>query len=750
MAKYAQVPEEFNQLFRAAELFIADYFSRKHEDPSHGLIDIWDDRYLMIRASSFSVELYKILCKVTEEKDTQRAVTAAQNLLFRLAQAVGKSDAAYFIQRNTLTEPLAKLSPGPIHFAFTGWASVKLLTGSCLEPNDNFYLIYEHPYSFEADSWLRSGHHPDFPVCFLNAGYSAGWCGESYCLELVATELHCQAKGDDCCRFIMAPPGRIGEHIERYKSEHREQSNKISTYFIPEVSLVPQSAETMDTGTQFLKTAFDNARDGFIIIRHDTIMDVNPAAIRILDVPKAELSGRKIFDLSPRIQLNNQKSEDHWKLKFHQAVTENSCVFEWQFRQRDGSCIDTEISLSVIEQDGPTMLAVCRDITHRKRSEEQLIQSQKMEAIGSLASGIAHEFNNILAGMLGFTTLLKIKLPKSDLNQRYLERIDSAVQKQGDLTRQLLSFSKREPSKKIVFDVNLCARNMIKLLGRTLDKRLEIKLNLSPDLKPLEGDPSQIEQMIMNLCLNSAQAMSGGGILEIRTWMVDQEQLDNERIDRFKNSEVLCFAVSDTGVGMSREILEHIFEPFFSLRENGVGTGLGLPISYNIVRNHNGTVRITSAPGKGTEIRVFFPATLKPLPVAGIPSLGIKPGTETILIADDEELILDFLKELLTPLGYVVISANDGIEAVDIYKTRSEEIDLVILNTGMPRLGGLETSRHLIAIQRRVKIILISGQMLSLDEIDELKKNGISAFIQKPFRPEEICSLIRDVLRTGD
>jgi len=750
MSKYASVPPSFKKLFETADEFVSNYFKQKLENPQEGSIEIDSERYILIRASSMSVELFKTINRLYEEENQKESFNVVKNLLFDIAHAIGKSDAAFFHKKCDLKDPIAKLSAGPIHFAFTGWASVNILPESNATPDDSYCLIYEHPYSFESDSWIQSKMKCDSPVCIMNAGYSSGWCEQSFGIDLVASEITCRAAGDDKCSFIMAPPHRIQDRINELVSSKKASVKESSKYTIPGFFKRKEIEQRLRKSELQYQILFENANDAIFILKNEKISQVNSVAAKILKIQKQDIINHSILHFSPRIQVNNQASEAIWKEKFSLALSGEPSIFEWQFTQPDGSLVDTEISLKLVDTEKPIFHAICRDITQRRKLEKYLIQSQKMEAIGTLASGIAHDFNSILSGMLGFTSLLKISLSKSDTNIHYLERIEKAVQKAADLTKQLLTFSKTGQPRSVPLNINEHINNTLNIIDRTFNKNITIDVRLDKHLKPIEGDPSQIEQMILNLCLNASKAMPDGGTLTIKTSMLPRDKLEKdlnkEQLNEFKHSEVVGIEIADEGIGMSAETINRIFEPYYSLRQNGSGSGLGMLIVYNIINSHNGQIIIKSVPGEGTRVKLFLHPTDKPIQMTTHKEYNLQSGDETILVADDENIIVDFLEELLKPLGYTILTAKDGLEAINKFQTYSGKIDLAILNTGMPKLSGKEVFYQLINEFPACRIILTSGLPFTKETRKKLLELGVKGFVSKPFKAEVICHLIRAVL----
>ncbi|GAI75457.1 unnamed protein product, partial [marine sediment metagenome] len=342
-----------------------------------------------------------------------------------------------------------------------------------------------------------------------------------------------------------------------------------------------------------------------------------------------------------------------------------------------------------------------QDVTEQKHLEAQLLHAQKMEAVGTLTGGIAHDFNNILQSISGYIQLLLMRKGDDGPDLDYLDQIDGSIQRASELIRQLLLFSRKVESKLRPVDLN---RNVVLvqgLLTKTIPKMVNIELHLAGDLKIINADPIQLEQAMMNLVVNARDAMPDGGKLIIET---ENAVLDEEYCKSHLGAtpgEYVLLTISDTGSGMEKETLEHIFEPFYTTKEAGSGTGLGLAIVYGIVKSHGGYIMCYSEPGEGTTFKIYFPV-LESEVIEEVPEPEeveeIQGGDETILLVDDEETILDIGKDILGQYGYTTIEARSGEEAIDIYEKEKDRIGLVILDVGMPGMGGHKCLRELLEI----------------------------------------------------
>ncbi|MGC8594247.1 MAG: PAS domain S-box protein [Candidatus Kryptoniota bacterium] len=387
------------------------------------------------------------------------------------------------------------------------------------------------------------------------------------------------------------------------------------------------------------------------------------------------------------------------------------------------------------------------DVTEKKRLEEQLIQAQKMESIGQLASGIAHDFNNLLGSIYGAIEIIKRKQSRSGNElKKYIDILDSSAQRAAELTSQLLTFSRqRERNLKPLY-LNNIVQEAMNILIRSLGKNIRFESALDQNIYAIEGDSSQIEQVILNLCINSRDAMPNGGVLRIETSNVDLSPRLAQQIHDAKPGKYVCLTVSDTGVGMDQDTQRKIFEPFFTTKPIGKGTGLGLSIVYGIIKDHNGFIKLYSEVGRGTTFKIFFPATNKiPLEESTATPKEISRGNETILIIDDEETLLDLTREILENLGYKIITARGAMDGIETFRSKYSEIDLVILDMMMPEMTGREVYPVLKSIDPEVKVLLATG--LSVGErVDELLAMGVTHLVSKPYSVDDLATQVRQTI----
>jgi CheY-like chemotaxis protein len=366
-----------------------------------------------------------------------------------------------------------------------------------------------------------------------------------------------------------------------------------------------------------------------------------------------------------------------------------------------------------------------------------------MESIGTLAGGIAHDFNNLLMGIQGRIQLIQQGTDPTAPQMKHLQSIVDHVRSASRLTGQLLGFARAGKYDPKITDLNALIEKTVDMFART---RKELRIHQGPadDLLCAVVDRSQIEQVLLNLFVNAWQAMPEGGDITVETRNTTLSGKE-ERLYNLARGDYAAITVSDTGVGMDAKTQERIFEPFFSTKPRGRGTGLGLASAYGIIRNHNGAIHVTSSPGQGAAFTILLPAVEHEAESDITPAQEIALGTETILLVDDEEMILAVATDLLETLGYRVITAKGGLSALSVYADRGKEIDLVLLDLIMPDQSGKETFAQLKAMDPRVRVLLSSGYSLD-DEAAAILQKGCKGFIQKPFDLEHLSNKIREVL----
>ncbi len=494
-----------------------------------------------------------------------------------------------------------------------------------------------------------------------------------------------------------------------------------------------------------LATAIEQAAEAIVIT--DTkgdIQYVNPAFERITGYTHEEVLGQ-----NPGLLQSGEHDQSFYKNLWD--TIEHGDVWTGHFinRKKDGSLYHEEATISPVrDATGAIMsfVAVKRDITEQIQLSAQLAQAQKMEAIGTLAGGIAHDFNNLLQVTLGFSELLLAGKEEDDPDYADLLKILQAAKNGAELVQRLLTFSRKVEPKPIPLNLNRRIVVVEKLLKRTIPKMIDIRMNLSDDLAEISADPIQMEQVLMNLAVNARDAMPNGGklILETKNVTLDEEYC-TVHVGPSPGNYV-SLTVSDTGHGMDKETAEHIFEPFYTTKELGRGTGLGLAMVYGIVSQHGGFIRCYSEVGRGTTFNVYLPA-IQSLVEPGVETSEVMPafGTETILLVDDEAFVRDLGERILSKAGYTILTAANGIDALDIYRKKGKQIDLVILDLIMPKMGGEGCLKELLKIDPGVKILVASGYAPDAAAGKPLAL-GARGFVSKPFGVRELLRQVRKAL----
>ena len=492
------------------------------------------------------------------------------------------------------------------------------------------------------------------------------------------------------------------------------------------------------------------ALDAVITMSHDgKITEFNPAAETMFGYDRHEVVGRPLAELI----IPERFREAHAKGLARLVASGESKVMgrriEINALRRDGSEFPVEIAITRIPLVGaPTFTGYIRDLTERRQaeeklreSEERLRQSHKMEAIGTLAGGVAHDFNNILTAILGYAVLLKRGLDSRETAERAADVIEKAAQRGAALTRQLLGFARKGKNQTVPVDLAATIREVLELLSRTLDKNIRITQSEGSNRVFVSGDPAQLQQVILNLAVNARDAMPDGGEL---TFAVDAIRLEDEAscgIPGTKPGDHVRLSIKDTGCGIPEEVMARIFEPFFTTKERGKGTGMGLAMVYGIIENHGGGIRVDSRVGQGTTFEIYLPRGAEaPVEVGVAPEPGTR-GTGRILVVDDEEAVREVTADLLKDLGYDVTTAVDGVEAVEYYTRHADEIDLVLVDLVMPKMGGRECFRALKALNPGVRAVLCTGYGFNI-AAQELLDEGILDFISKPFEPGRLSSVV--------
>jgi signal transduction histidine kinase/CheY-like chemotaxis protein len=464
-------------------------------------------------------------------------------------------------------------------------------------------------------------------------------------------------------------------------------------------------------------------------------LDVNAAFGRLTGLKN--VVGRRVTEVIPGLRDSNPEIFEIY------GRVASSGRPEWFETYVDS--LGIWFSVSVHSPGKGFFVAVFENITERRKLEEQLRQSQKMEAVGRLAGGIAHDFNNLLTVINGYGELLHHRIGKNSALRKDVEEIRRAGDRAALLTRQLLAFSRRQVLQPKMLDLNELVANMEKMLRRLIGEDVELRAVLGPELGIVKADPGQIEQVIVNLVVNARDAMPGGGRLILETGNVFLDEKISSKHPYEAVGPHVFLAVSDTGVGMSEETQAHLFEPFFTTKEKGKGTGLGLSTVYGIVKQSQGYIHVHSEVGKGTTVRIFLPRadgeveTLSPV-LSSVPQ-----GNETVLVVEDEGSVRELVERVLSGKGYRVLPASEGSEGLRIAGGHQEPINLLITDVVMPGMGGCELANRLEAARPGMKVLFMSGYSEKTIHHQGAMEGG-PAFLQKPFTSDALLRKVRETL----
>ena len=425
---------------------------------------------------------------------------------------------------------------------------------------------------------------------------------------------------------------------------------------------------------------------------------------------------------------------------------------ETRLVRKDGTTFYCRIQACNLDSTDPAkgQIIALTDISKTKLFEAQLLQACKMEAVGTLAGGISHDFNNLLQAIMGYTQILLLNKSKEDPEFAQLKQIEKSAQRGGALTRQLLTFSRNVESKPKPLNLNNEIKRTYTILKRTIPRMIDIELILEDDLKNINADPIQMEQILMNLGVNSRDAMPDGGrlIFETKNVVLDEEYFKTD--PAAMPGEYVMLSIADTGWGMDEETMERIYEPFFTTKEVGKGTGLGLAMVYGIVESHGGYITSYSKPDEGTNFRIYFPVPKADIEMRASEKKEeeMQGGSETILLVDDEETVLDIAKSMLEHFGYTAITAESGEDAIEIFKKSNPYPDLVILDVGMPGMGGHKCLKEFLKIYPEIKVIIASGYPEN-GKVEKTVESGAAGFIAKPYRLTDMLKKVREILGSG-
>ncbi len=504
--------------------------------------------------------------------------------------------------------------------------------------------------------------------------------------------------------------------------------------------LVEERTKDLHKSEQWHRSLFENATDGIVVLdKNGVILNTNGKACEMHGFSREALLGTHIKLLEDA--GNTEKMAE----RMRRILAGESLVFETRHNKKDGNSIDLEVSAKAITIGEELFIqSFYRDITERKKFQEHLSQSQKMESIGVLAGGIAHDFNNILTAILGHAEIIRKNSVLDVKSTNSLGVIEDASRRAGRMISRLLGFARKSKYEIVPLYLNDVVYDTLKLLERVIDKNIEMRVELDSHLPPIQGDTNHIEQIVMNLIINARDAMPKGGGIVIKTSVVDVVQGMPDVPAYILPGEYVVFSLSDTGTGIPKDIINRIFEPFFTTKERGKGTGLGLSMVYGAVKEHKGYITVASEPGAGTLFTIYLPASRKAALAREKELLTPVGGNETLLIVDDEKETLNAVQEALTGHGYKTFAMSDSPSALSIFKKIPQEIALVITDIAMPQMDGMELIRQIKEIKPEIKILAMSGHTKYIADKDGIRE--IDGFLKKPFESPYLLSVVRRIL----
>ena len=485
--------------------------------------------------------------------------------------------------------------------------------------------------------------------------------------------------------------------------------------------------------------------------KNGNISRMNPAAEEITGLSFSAAEGKSILNIFSNIDWSiGQKQNNPFELVLLKGE-KNVQFHDIMFNRKDGSCLEISGSYAAINDITDSILGsvlVFRDVTEKNKIEKQLHQAQKMDVVGQLAGGVAHDFNNMLSGIMGSAELLSYESGENSNFKHHIEIIIESARRSSVLISRLLSFSRKGRTISSNIDIHELIKSAIDLLERSIDKKIKIITSLDAENSFTVGDPALLQNAILNLSINARDAMLDGGKILISTSNI---YMDEDLIRQYslsiESGHFIEVKVSDSGSGISKDIINKIFDPFFTTKPAGKGTGLGLSSVYETMKDHKGGVAVQSEPGAGAIFRLFFPRGDANSGNVKIPVSSIVKGSGCILVVDDEPILRETMQKILVSAGYTVILAEDGISAIDIYKLEKERILLVILDMIMPKMSGSETFLELMKISPEIKVIFSSG-FNNEGTTQDLLNSGARGFIQKPYQIADFTSLVYDVIHS--
>jgi two-component system, cell cycle sensor histidine kinase and response regulator CckA len=553
----------------------------------------------------------------------------------------------------------------------------------------------------------------------------------------------------------MSTPGILGAlrangeqfPIEATISQVQVAGQKLYTVILRDITERKRAEETLLQSEARFRSIYEQAAVGIEQVALDgRLLMVNAALCRMLGYEESELLGKNTAEIT--------HPDDHVReLELFRAMQcGQHCSYEIEKRylHRDHSAVWVHVTSSTVNSAAGApqyRISVIQNVTERKRAEEQLKQSQKMEAIGRLAGGVAHDFNTLLNVMLGYSDLLLTELPEGDVRRERVMQIKNSGETGAMLTRQLLAFSRKQAIAEVVLDLGEAVCKMTPIFGRLLRDDIELKVKHTGEVCPVKVDPGQIQQVVLNLVANAADAMPEGGCLEIDVSAVEVDESYVQPQPLLKPGCYAMLTISDTGTGMDSATVSHIFEPFFTTKEAGRGTGLGLATVYGIVKRNGGDIWVYSEPGAGTVFKLLLPLTAEPLPADKAvltPPLNLSGGGETILLVEDSAALRELTRVILVRDGYNILEAEDGVAALELSRAYPGHIHLLLSDVVMPRMRGPVLAEEILKQRPELAVVFLSGY--TQEVIAQSDKIGDFTLVEKPYTAPTLLQALRRAL----
>jgi PAS domain S-box-containing protein len=576
------------------------YFDTLERHADTGEIDVMDERYVLVRAASMSVEFFDMVVHLYEDQDGVDAAAIAHGLLFDISHAIGRADARAFHERFELETLEERLATGPVHFAHAGWATVELLVESNITFGDQFRLIYNHHNSFEADAWLEAKGGADFPVCIMSAGYSSGWLSESCEMDVVSTEITCRARGDENCCFVMAHPEHIEEEVADYLEREPELAEDVSHYNVPGFFERKRIEAALREQKEQYRGVFEASVDGLLVIAPDgKVVAANQASADIFRREKESL-----LDADSKQVLGPEI--DHQQLLGSLVDKDDDFQTRVSLEVDEGVVVEAEVRATSFRfRQRPHLLVSIRDVTEEERMREQLYRADRLASLGQLAAGVAHEINNPLSFIISNLEVSLWELDKegeldADELRVAIEKAKKGAERVKRTVRDLTTFSHGGMDDSVEpVDVHVMLDLTIQMAMRTvLEQGGRVEKDYDPDVPKALANESRLSQVFLNLLVNAAQALDPSS---------DGEQVVRVETDVDDQSRVVI-RISDTGRGIPRDIRDKIFDPFFTTKAVGEGTGIGLSVCHEILQAIGGEIDLASEVGEGTVFTVVLPS----------------------------------------------------------------------------------------------------------------------------------------------